>query len=105
MSTSNTLITDYRFEFIEDHHSPGSGRYGVRVVLPDDISASFAYLNTIMDDTFYDHENSILIGTYNRRRYAFRPYEIHVGMVADTSETSLIVNKAVELVNRVWEGT
>ena len=103
MSTSNKLIIDYKFELIEDHHSPGSGRYGVRVVLPADISASFAYLNTILDDTLYDHENNILIGTNNRRRYAFRPHEIHVGMVADTSEATSIVAEVIELVNRVWK--
>jgi len=28
------LITDYQFELVEDHHAPGSGRYGVRVSLP-----------------------------------------------------------------------
>jgi len=103
VSTSNKLITDYRFELVEDHHSPGSGRYGVRVILPIDISASFPYLNTVLDDALYDHENSILIGVNNRRRYAFRPHEIQVGMVTDPSETSSIVDEVVGLVNRVWE--
>jgi ArsR family metal-binding transcriptional regulator len=98
----NKLITDYQFELIEDHHSPGSGRYGVRVMLPADISASFPYLNAVLDDTLYDHENCILIGTNNRRRYAFRPHEIHLGMVADPSNVSTIVNEVVELVNRIW---
>jgi ArsR family metal-binding transcriptional regulator len=103
MSASDRLITDYRFELIEDHHSPGSGRYGVRVILPADISPSFTYLNTVLDDTIYDHENSILIGTSNRRRYAFRPHEIHIGMVADPSEAPSIVDEVVKLVNRVWQ--
>ena len=103
MSTSNKLITDYRFELVEDHHSPGSGRFGVRVILPVDISASFPYLNTMLDDTLYDHENSILIGINNRRRYALRPHEIQAGMVADPSEALSIADEAVELVNRVWE--
>ncbi len=102
VSSSNKLITDYRFELVEDHHSPGSGRYGVRVILPTDISASFVYLNTVLDATFYDHENSILIGTNNRRRYAFRPHEIQVGMVADPSDASSIVDGVIELVNRIW---
>ena len=102
MSTSNKLVTDYRFELIEDHHSPGSSRYGVRVILPDDISASFPYLNTVLEDTLYDHENSILIGINNRRRYAFRPHEIQIGMVTDPSEASSIVDEVVGLVNGVW---
>jgi ArsR family metal-binding transcriptional regulator len=103
MNTSNKLITDYRFELVEDHHSPGSGRYGLRVILPADISAAFPYLNTVLDDTIYDYENSILIGTNNRRRYAFRPHEIHVGMVIDASEAPSITDEVVELVNRVWK--
>ena len=103
VSSPNKLITDYRFQLVEDHHSPGSGRYGVRVILPSDISPSFTYLNTVLDDTLYDHENNILIGTNNRRRYAFRPHEIHVGMVVDTSEAPSIVDEVVELVNRVWQ--
>jgi ArsR family metal-binding transcriptional regulator len=103
VSTTNKLITDYRFELIEDHHSPGSGRYGVRVILPADISTSFPYLNTVLDDALYDHENGILIGTNDRRRYAFRPHEIQVGMVTDPSEAPSIVDEVVELVNRVWK--
>ena len=104
VSNPNRLITDYRFELVEDHHHPGSGRYGVRVILPADISPSFAYLNAVLDDPLYDHESSILIGTNNRRRYAFRPHEIQAGMIVDPSEAPLIVDEVVQLVNRVWKG-
>jgi ArsR family metal-binding transcriptional regulator len=102
VSTAKKLITDYGFELVEDHHSPGSGRYGARVILPSDISASFPYLNTELDDTVYDPENCILIGTSHRRRYAFRPHEIQVGMVRDPSEAPAVVEEVVGLVNRVW---
>jgi ArsR family metal-binding transcriptional regulator len=97
------LINDYYFELVEDHHSPGSGRYGVRVSLPADISASFPYLNAVLEDTIYDHENSILIGASNKQRYAFRPHEINLGMVRDPADAASIVDAAVELVNRVWQ--
>jgi ArsR family metal-binding transcriptional regulator len=102
MGTANELITDYRLEMVEDHHSHGSGRYGARVILPVDISAVFPYLNALLEDTIFDHDNSILIGVYNRRRYAFRPHEIQVGMVAYLAEAPLIVDEAVAMVNRVW---
>lgn len=102
MNAPDTLITGYRFELNEDHHSFGSGRYSGRLILTDDISASFPYLNTVLDDAIYDHENCILIGMSNRRRYAFRPLEIQVGMVQDPSETSSIADEVIELVNRVW---
>ena len=97
------LITDLRFELVEDHHSHGSGRYGVRVMLPNDISVAFPYLNAVLDDTWYDHENRILIGTGNKRRCAFRPHEIQVGVIADPSKASHVVAEVVDLVNRVWE--
>ncbi len=98
------LITDYRFELVEDHHSAGSGRYGVRVISPADMSACFPYLNAVLDDPVYDHENRILIGAKNRQRYAFRPHEIQAGMVTDSSQAPPIVEEVVNLVNKVWEG-
>jgi ArsR family metal-binding transcriptional regulator len=100
---NDRLIKDYRFELVEDHHSFGSGRYGVRVLLPADISACFPYLNAVLNDPLYDHENGILIGGKNRRRYAFRPHEIQAGVVTDASEAPSIVDEIVRLVNRVWE--
>jgi ArsR family metal-binding transcriptional regulator len=103
VSSPDKLITDYRFELIEDHHSPGSGRYGVRVILSTDISISFPYLNAVLNDTLYDHENSILIGVSNRRRYAFRPHEIHAGMVIEPSEAPKIADEVIDLVNQVWD--
>ena len=103
MSKPDILITDYQHELIEDHHSFGSGRYGLRVMLPKDISPAFPYLNAVLDDTIYDHENSILIGFSNKRRYAFRPHEIQLGMVADPSDVSGIIEEVTELVNKVWK--
>ena len=102
MSSPEKLVTNYRFELIEDHHSPGSGRYGLKIIFSSDISPSFPYLNTILNDTLYDHENSILIGTNNQRRYAFRPHEIQAGMVKDPSEAPKIADEVIELVNQIW---
>lgn len=96
------LITSYNFELTEDHHNPGSGCYGLHISIPSDISASFPYLNTVLDDTYYDHENSILIGVNNWRRYAFRPHEIQAGMVTDHAQASSIADEVVDLVNRIW---
>ena len=102
MSTPDTLITDYQHELIEDHHSFGSGRYGLRVKLPTDISPVFPYLNAVLNDTIYDHENSILIGFSNKKRYAFRPHEIQLGMVADPLDVTGIIEEVIELVNTIW---
>ena len=96
------LITDYTFELVEDYHSPGSGRYGVRVNIPTDIGIAFPYLNAVLEDSIYDHENKILIGIGNNKRYAFRSHEINLGMVADPQKASKIVEDAIEFVNGVW---
>lgn len=96
------LIRDYTFELSEPACAPGSGRYGIRIVLPDDISAVFPYLNTVMQDTWYDHENKVLIGADNGTRYAFRSSEIRVAGISDVSQAGGIVHQAVEMVNRIW---
>lgn len=96
------LIADYRIELEEDHHSHGSGRYGVVIVLPDNISSVFPYLNSVLDDTIYDHENQVLIGLSNKRKYAFRPQEIRVGVTTDPSNAHHLAGEIVDLVNRVW---
>lgn len=96
------LIVNYRFELVEDHHSPGSGRYGLRVVLPEDISAVLPYLNGVFDDTWYDHENQTLICRTSNQGYAFRPCEIRVAMLPDPSKAPDTAGEIVDLVNRVW---
>ena len=103
VSNSDKMITDYRFELVENPHSFGSGHYGVRVILPGDISAAFPYLNTVLDDTWYDHENQVLIGTGNNQRCAFRPHEIQVSVIPDPSNVSRIADEVVDIVNRAWE--
>ena len=97
------LITEYRCELVADHHSHGSGRYGIRIMLTGDISAVFPYLNTALDQTWYDHENRVLIGTGRDYRCAFRPHEIQVAVNADPSTMPGIVGEVVELVNQIWE--
>ncbi len=97
------LITTYRFELVEDHHHPGSGHYGVLITLPEDISAVLPYLNSVLDDTYYDQENQVLIGASNSRRYAFRPHEIQAGMIAEASNASRSASEAIDLVNQVWQ--
>ena len=100
---SNNLITNYRFELVEDHHHPGSGNYSVRIILPSDISEVFPYLNTVLDDTRYDPQNYILIGSRSKVRYAFRPHEIRVAVRADRYNVSNISKEAVGLVNQTWK--
>jgi len=96
------LITDYEIELTEPGCTPGSGRYGLLLTLVGDISAVFPYLNTLLDDTMYDHDNHILIGRENDRRFAFRANEIRVSGIDDVTEVANIARTVVERVNSVW---
>ena len=97
------LVTSFEYELVEPPCAPGSGRYGVRIILSEDISPVFPYLNTVLEDTYYDHENKVLIGREEQRQYAFRTTEIRVAGVNETSQAPEAVRKAVALVNRIWQ--
>lgn len=102
VTDSERLITDYRCKLVEDHHHPGSGRYGGQVLLQCDISPCFPYLNAVLDDTWYDHENQVLIGCRDGHRYAFRPHDIRLSAISGQSDLSTISATVTALVNQVW---
>ena len=97
-----TLITEYEFELSEPGCAPGSGRYGVWVILHRDITPVFPYLNAVLKDTLFDKENAVLIGSEGRHRYAFRALDIRVAGVEETIDAPRVAKEAVELVNRTW---
>ncbi len=101
--TMDKLITDYELQMDEAPCAPGSGFFRVQVVLPGDISAVFPYLNALLEDTLYDRENQILIGSENGRNHAFRPNEITVAGVADYAQARQIARETVDRVNQVWQ--
>ncbi len=96
------LISYYDFELAEAACAPGSGRYGVRITLVDDISKVFPYLNSILEETVYDRDNAVLTGSHERHLYALRTTEIRVAGLEDVASAPEIVRQAVDLVNRVW---
>ena len=97
------LIADYDFQLDEAPCAPGWALYSVQIILPGDISAVFPYLNAVLDDTLYDHENHILIGSEDDRRFAFRSNEIRVAGVADYAQARQVAGEVVDRVNRVWQ--
>ncbi len=98
---SDNLIRDYRFELVPDHHSPGSGRYGLLVTFAADISDALPYLNSHLGDTRYDKDLPVLIGLCGQTRCAFRPHEIRAGG-ADPPDAARLAAELVATVNRVW---
>lgn len=55
------LIKGYDFKLVEAGCAPGSGRYVLQVDIQNDISPIFPYLNALLNETQYDHQNCILI--------------------------------------------
>jgi len=97
-----TLITDYQYELTEAGCAPGSAFYVLKLKLTHDISAVLPYLNALHDNTYYDHENQILISEMNNRGYAFRSLDIRISGIVDASDVSQVAKEAVDRVNQVW---
>jgi ArsR family metal-binding transcriptional regulator len=97
------IITDYEFQLDEPPCAPGVAVYSVQIILPDDISAVFPYLNAVLEETLYDQENCILIGSEGDRRFAFRAREIKVAGVTNYEEAQQLAGEVVNKVNSVWQ--
>jgi len=97
------LIEEYEVKLIEPECAPGSARYGAQVSLPGDISAVFPYLNAIMNNARYDHENTVLVVREPEQAYAFRPREIRIARARDWPQAEELGSEIVERVNRIWQ--
>lgn len=96
----------YESKMVEAGCAPGSGRYGLHVEIPNDISPVFPYLNALLDSARYDHQNCILIWREKDRAYALRPHEIKIVRVEgidDSIQVRELVSEIVERVNGVWK--
>ncbi len=97
------LIADYEIQLVEPGCVSGAGRWGAQVNLNNDISAVFPYLNAILHNAWYDHQNRVLIWGEQEQRYAFRPDEILVARVQDQQHARQIVRDITDKVNDIWQ--
>ncbi|MBI4187879.1 MAG: hypothetical protein HY529_01595 [Chloroflexi bacterium] len=97
------LIEKYEVKLVEPECAPGSARYGAQVTLEPDISPVFPYLNALMKNAWYDHENHILILREPKQAYALRPHEIRIGRVNDYSQAQQLATEIVEKVDATWQ--
>lgn len=96
------LLKDYAVQLVEHGCAPGAGRWGALVTVDDDISAVFPYLNAVLPNAKYDHENHVLIWQDQGQWYAFRPNEIRIANVEGLEQAQKIVADLVDRVNRIW---
>jgi ArsR family metal-binding transcriptional regulator len=99
------LINSYQTKIVESGCAPVSGRYGLQVDTPDDISPVFPYLNALLTETRYDHQNKILIWREPDQACALRPHEIKIaqaGGISSPAEARELADKIVARLNGVW---
>ncbi len=97
------LIRDYEIQLVEPGCAPGAGRWGALATLDNDISAVFPYLNAVLPDARYDHENKVLVWTEDTQQYALRSSEIRVAHVEDLAQARSIVSGLLERLNGIWQ--
>ncbi len=98
----NQLIAHYDIEIVEPGCSPGSGRYGLRVVIVEDISEIMPYINAMAANAWYDHENRTLILKEPGQAFALRPHEIRIARLAEPASASDLGAAVVAKINAIW---
>lgn len=97
------LIEDYAVQLVEPACAPGAGRWGALARTASDISAVFPYLNAILPDASYDHQNQVLIFKEPGQQYALRPQEIRLARVENLAHAQRVVSDIADRINAVWQ--
>ena len=96
------LIADYEIEIVEPGCSPGSGRYGLRIVTADDISEIMPYINAIAVNAWYDHENNTLVLKEPGQAFAMRPHEVRIARLGEAASAGEVSAAVVAKINAIW---
>ncbi len=97
------IIDEYDIKLVETGCAPGSARYGALLSFDRDISAVMPYLNAVMDNPRYDHDNRILILREDEQAYAIRPREINIARANNWHEAQQLAAEVVEKINGIWQ--
>lgn len=99
------LIDDYEIEMCNPECFPEfrGAIYAAKVHLPRDISSVMPYLNAVLEDTEYGKDNQFIIWKDAERTYALRPRELAISSVTDREEASKLAERAVAMINDVWQ--
>jgi len=97
------IIDEYEVKLVEAGCAPGSARYGALLSLEGDISAVMPYLNALMDNPRYDHDNHILILRESDQAYAIRPREINIARADDWQQAQELATGIVDKINSTWQ--
>ncbi|MFC2014737.1 (Fe-S)-binding protein [Chloroflexota bacterium] len=97
------IIDKYEITLVEAGCAPGSARYGALLSFDSDISAVMPYLNEVMDNPRYDHDNRILIVRESEQAYAIRPKEINIARANNLQQAQELATGIVDKINSTWQ--
>ena len=97
------IIGEYEIGLTEAGCAPGSGNYGAVVTLAEDISPVFPYLNALLDDAIYDHDEQTIIWRTEERAYACQSFEIKIARVETPAQAKVLAEELASWVNRTWD--
>ena len=97
------LISTFDFSLVSPACRPGADAWSIKIKPDRDISEVLPLLNAELDGANYDHKALCLVWKGQRRKYAFRPWEISVAPLEDREEALAMCEEAVDIVNRTWQ--
>jgi ArsR family metal-binding transcriptional regulator len=100
---SERLICGYTLKLVTPECHANADWFRAYAYLQDDISEVLPYLNAELDNSDYDHEGKILLATGDRKKYAFRPYEIAIVPVTSREEAKSLAERMIATVNNIWK--
>ena len=97
------LIERYELELVTPPCEPGAEKYSAFAKLEQDISEVLPYLNAEWKGAIYDHAEKVLTWKLNGRFVSVRPKEVAVSDLEDREEAKRILERVIQMINRVWE--
>lgn len=97
------LIRGYNLKLLKTECHQNADWFRAFAYLQDDITEVLPYLNAKLAGSDYDHDQKILLCTSDRKKYAFRPYEIAIVPVDNQEEDQNLAGKMIDTVNDIWE--
>jgi ArsR family metal-binding transcriptional regulator len=99
---SQQLICGYNLKLVTPECHADADWFRAHAYLQDDITEVLPYLNAELKGSDYDHNGKILLCTSDRKKYAFRPYEIAIVPVTSREEAQNLAEKMIATVNDIW---
>jgi ArsR family metal-binding transcriptional regulator len=96
------LAKDYELHLESPACEPGAEYWNATARFQDDISDVFPYLNALWADAVYSPAARQLTARLEGHAVALRHHEITIGNVPDRDSATLLMERTVAAINRIW---